>query len=357
MKKILTIVGARPQFVKAAAVSRILRKRHEAKEILVHTGQHFDKNMSDVFFSEMEIPKPDFHLDINSLNHGAMTGRMIERLEELMLSEKPDMVLIYGDTNSTLAGAISASKLHIPIAHVEAGLRSFNMRMPEEINRILADRVSSLLFCPTDVARINLIREGYENFGSKMVVSGDVMYDAALFYAARAQEFSVIRKELNLGEYALCTLHRAENTDNVDNLKSICEALNIINDKIPIVLPLHPRTRKLIQNLGINLRAKVLDPVGYYDMISLLDGAGIVLTDSGGLQKEAYFFKKPCVTMRDQTEWIELIEEGVNVLTGANGDKIIAEVENMMGRNHSFGKELYGNGHSAELIVDEILQY
>ena len=225
MIKVLTVVGARPQFVKAATVSRAFNKIDGVKEMIVHTGQHFDQNMSDVFFEEMDIPKPEFHLDINSLNHGAMTGRMMEGLEGLMLKEKPDSVLIYGDTNSTLAGALTASKLHIPVAHVEAGLRSYNMRMPEEVNRILADRISNVLYCPTKVAESNLLKEGFSDFDNRIVISGDVMYDAAMFYAARSKEVSSIVRDLELSRFVLCTLHRAENTDDPEKLKSICSAL------------------------------------------------------------------------------------------------------------------------------------
>ncbi len=357
MKKVFTVVGARPQFVKAATVSRAIQKTEGIEEVLVHTGQHFDKNMSDVFFDEMDIPKPDHHLDIHSLNHGAMTGRMMEGLEKLMLEEKPDVVLIYGDTNSTLAGAVTASKLHIPVAHVEAGLRSFNMEMPEEVNRILADRVSNILYCPTETAKKNLRKEGYENIDARIVISGDVMYDAALFYAEKSEEMSSVTDNIESDRFVLCTLHRAENTDDPAKLASICSALNKINEDRRVILPLHPRTKKLLDQHAINLDFDTIDPVGYFDMIALLKGCELVLTDSGGLQKEAYFFKKPCVTMREQTEWVELIEEGVNILTGSDGEKILNAADEMTQKNVSFDNQLYGDGHAADLIVEDLLNY
>lgn len=357
MKKVLTVVGARPQFVKAATVSRAFKKISGIKELIVHTGQHFDANMSDIFFEEMNIPKPDFQLNINSLNHGAMTGRMMEGIEKLLLEEKPDILLIYGDTNSTLAGALAAAKLHIPVAHVEAGLRSYNMEMPEEINRILADRISSILYCPTQTAVNNLMKEGYSNINARIVVSGDVMYDAALFYASASKEKSSVVRDLNLNKFVLCTLHRAENTDDPNKLSSIVNALNEINKTIPVVMPLHPRTLKLLQKEGLELNFKTLDPVGYFDMLALLEASILVLTDSGGLQKEAYFFKKPCVTMREQTEWLELIEEGANVLAGSDGLKIIFAAEEMLKKKISFENNLYGDGHAADLIAEDIFKY
>ena len=289
--KILTIVGARPQFVKAAVVSRVIRERSGIEELLVHTGQHFDANMSDVFFQEMNIPHPAINLDINSMSHGAMTARMMEKLEEVAIREKPDLFLIYGDTNSTLAGALVASKLHIPIGHVEAGLRSFNMKMPEEINRILSDRVSKWLFCPTQTAVDNLHREGYDNFQSQISLSGDVMYDAALYYSSRLDEVPS-KVEMPDKSYALVTLHREENTDDEGTLRRLMGILENMDEEV--VLPLHPRTRKKLEGFGITPRIKTIDPVGYYDMIRLLKNCSFVLTDSGGLQKEAFFFEKFC---------------------------------------------------------------
>lgn len=357
MVRILTVIGARPQFIKAATVSRAIQKLEGMDEILVHTGQHFDQNMSDVFFDEMEIPKPDHHLDINSLGHGAMTGKMMEGLEQLMLKIKPDAVVIYGDTNSTLAGAITAKKLHIKVAHVEAGLRSFNMEMPEEVNRILADRISDVLYCPTEVAKNNLLKEGFENIESRIEVIGDVMYDAALYYAEKSKKVSRIVDDLSLDEFVLCTLHRAENTDDPDKLNSICRALNELNNEVQVVLPLHPRAKKMLEKFDIHLNVKVIEPIGYFDMISLLENTQLVLTDSGGLQKEAYFFKKPCVTMREQTEWVELLEVGANLLAGSDEDKILKNAQEMLTKDISFDAELYGNGHAAEKISNDLLHY
>lgn len=352
--KIITIVGARPQFVKAAALSRELAKHNNIEEIIVHTGQHFDANMSDVFFEEMQIPTPKYNLDINNVGHGAMTGRMLEGIEKILLDEKPDLLLVYGDTNSTIAGALAAKKIHIKVAHVEAGLRSFNMDMPEEVNRILTDRISDLLLCPTQTAIDNLNKEGYQNIDTKVVKCGDVMQDAALFYAKISKEKATISNEINFEKFILCTLHRAENTDDPKRLTEIVEALNEIHETTPIVLPLHPRTKGKIEALGVDLKVKLIDPVGYFDMIELLKKCALVMTDSGGLQKEAFFFQKNCVTMRDQTEWVELIENNVNVLVGADGNKIKNETERMLSQQSDFDINLYGNGQACENIVNEI---
>lgn len=354
--KILTIVGARPQFVKAAALSREFSKHNNVEEILVHTGQHFDVNMSDIFFEEMEIPKPKYNLDINSIGHGAMTGRMLEGIEEILLSEKPDLLLVYGDTNSTIAGALAAKKLHIKVAHVEAGLRSFNMDMPEEVNRILTDRISDYLFCPTQTAIDNLELEGYKNIDTKIFKSGDVMQDAANFYANKSESKSTIIRDKNLSNYILTTLHRAENTDDKQRLSDIVDALNEIHETIlPIVLPLHPRTKGKLEQYGLKLDVILIDPVGYFDMIELIKNSSLVMTDSGGLQKEAFFFHKNCVTMRDQTEWVELIKADVNVLVGADKLKIKKEAEIMLSKNSNFTVDLYGNGNACKNIVDYIL--
>src|SRR5690606_24740430 len=262
--KILTIVGARPQFVKAAVLSRELKSHPDIEEIIVHTGQHFDANMSDVFFDEMDIPKPKYNLDINSLSHGAMTGRMLEGIEKLILDEKPDLLLVYGDTNSTLAGALAARKLHVKVGHVEAGLRSFNMEMPEEVNRILTDRISDILFCPTDSALENLKKEGFDHFDISVVKSGDVMQDAALYYAQFSADKSQVHRHLPKGDYVLCTLHRAENTDDQNRLREIVNALDTIHKSTPVVMPLHPRTKKLLEKYGIALDVTLIDPVGYF---------------------------------------------------------------------------------------------
>ncbi|MDP4845392.1 MAG: UDP-N-acetylglucosamine 2-epimerase (non-hydrolyzing) [Salibacteraceae bacterium] len=354
--KILTIVGARPQFIKAAALSRELKSRAGVEEILVHTGQHFDKNMSDVFFDEMNIPKPKYNLEINSLGHGAMTGRMLEGIEKLLLDEKPNMLLVYGDTNSTIAGALAAKKIHVPVGHVEAGLRSFNMRMPEEVNRILTDRISDHLFCPTDTAINNLKNEGFNDFDCKIHRSGDVMQDAALYYAQFSEEKSdVLAKLGNPKNFVLTTIHRAENTDDPIRLTSIISALNEINKSQQVICPLHPRTRKILENLPEKPAFSIIDPVGYFDMIELLKHASLVMTDSGGLQKEAFFFQNACITMRDQTEWTELVDNGYNVLAGANKESILAAFEKMRSLNLDFSKDLYGGGKASTNIADVLV--
>jgi UDP-GlcNAc3NAcA epimerase len=356
MHKVITIVGARPQFVKAAVVSRAIKKLGGIEEIIVHTGQHFDKGMSDVFFEEMQIPKPKYNLEVNGLSHGAMTGKMLEKLEELFIQEKPDLVLVYGDTNSTLAGALAATKIHIPIAHVEAGLRSFNMKMPEEINRILTDRISDILFPPTATAVKNLKNEGFEHGHSHILNVGDVMNDAALYYSKLVDQKNIKPKNQNKDFY-LCTVHRADNTDNPHRLSSIVNALNKLHEEIEVVLPLHPRTKQKIADFGLSLNVNTIAPVGYFEMIQLLKHTKLVLTDSGGLQKEAYFFKKPCVTMRDQTEWTELVEHGYNILVGSNQGKIIAAVEELSAKELKFDDELYGDGRAGEKIVESIKKY
>lgn len=355
-RKIVSIVGARPQFVKAAVLSRALKAKG-ITEVLVHTGQHFDHGMSDVFFEEMEIPHPQYHLGINSLTHGAMTGRMIEKIEAVLLDEKPDVLVVYGDTNSTLAGALAASKLHIPVAHVEAGLRSFNMEMPEEINRILTDRISSYLFCPSNAAIRNLEKEGFASFNCKLVKTGDVMYDAAMFYSEKSAERSTVAKTIDLEKpYMLTTLHRQENTDDPAKLEAIVGALNQLNEQMRVLLPMHPRTRKMIEKAGLKLKFTVIDPVGYFDMIELLKHCRLVMTDSGGLQKEAYFFGKNCVTLREQTEWTELVEYGYNVLSGADEQRIVELAMEMLNRRNDFATSLYGDGHSGDHIAQELLE-
>ncbi len=353
--KLLTIVGARPQFVKAAVVSRALSKINNIEELIVHTGQHHDANMSDVFFDEMEIPKPAFNLGIHGLGHGAMTGQMLIGLEELYKEQKPDRVLVYGDTNSTLAGALTAAKMHIPVAHIEAGLRSFNMKMPEEINRILTDRISDLLFCPTQTAIDNLSKEGYPFSGIKVILSGDVMQDAALYYAQTSASKSNIIEKLKLKDFLLCTLHRAENTDDLSRLKSIIDSLSEINKTTPVVLPLHPRTKKIVQDAGFKLPFTVIDPVGYFDMIEMLKHCSLVMTDSGGLQKEAFFFAKHCITLRDETEWVELVHGGFNKLAGADYSNILSSFEEMRNKKSDFNVNLYGGGKATDNIVNELL--
>ena len=352
MPKILTIVGARPQFVKAAALSRAL-KNSGLKEVLVHTGQHFDENMADIFFREMQIPQPDYNLGINSLSHGAMTGRMLEEIEKVIIKENPSVVVVFGDTNSTLAGALAAAKLHVPVAHIEAGLRSFNMRMPEEINRILTDRISNYLFCPTDVAVKNLEKEGFSNFDISILNVGDVMYDVALYYSKFSADKSTILSHLNLKEkpFVLTTLHRQENTDDMARLKSIISALNQLSKNFEIVLPIHPRTFKIIQKENIKIDFQPIEPVGYFDMIEMLKNCAFVVTDSGGLQKEAFFFEKRCLVTRDETEWTELVDLKYNMLVGAAENKILESATEIVSSKVVFNKKPYGDGTAAEKIV------
>ncbi len=349
--KIVTVIGARPQFIKAGNISREIAKYNEIQEIIVHTGQHYDNNMSDIFFDEMKIPKPDYYLGINAKTHGAMTGQMMEKIEEIIIKENPDWVLVYGDTNSTLAGALVSSKLHIKLAHIEAGLRSFNNKMPEEINRILTDRVSSILFCPTNVAVKNLENEGFNNFNCKIVKSGDVMKDGVEFYKNLAQKpkFKIDK------DYILVTIHRAENTDNLDRLKSIIEALNEINIDKQVILPLHPRTKKILNKNNIKINFTVIEPIGYLQMVWLIKNCDLVMTDSGGLQKEAYMFGKSCITLRDETEWIELIDNGYNILVGADKNKILNTYKN----NQLFEfkqQNLYGDGNASKIIIKYLLE-
>ncbi|HYW56862.1 MAG TPA: UDP-N-acetylglucosamine 2-epimerase (non-hydrolyzing) [Polaromonas sp.] len=358
--KVVTIVGARPQFIKAAAVSRVVRDDYAGKidEIIVHTGQHYDANMSGVFFEELDIPKPGYNLEISGGQHGAMTGRMLEAVEKVLLAEKPNWVLIYGDTNSTLAGALAAAKLHIPVAHVEAGLRSFNMRMPEEINRILSDRISTLLFCPTETAVRNLQAEGILK-GVHNV--GDVMYDVALFYRDRAREQSSILGDLKLESrgFALATCHRAENTDDPQRLGQILSALAEIASKCPVVFPLHPRTRKLMGDYGLShLLGKlvVTEPLNFLDMVALEQAARFILTDSGGVQKEAFFYGVPCLTMRDETEWVETVELGGNRLVGASSSTIVDAVAEIMSEQPAnAAASPYGTGRAAFKILSHLV--
>ncbi|MGC7405628.1 non-hydrolyzing UDP-N-acetylglucosamine 2-epimerase [Pandoraea pneumonica] len=360
MIKILTVVGARPQFIKAAAISRCIRTKYadQVEEVIVHTGQHYDANMSAVFFDEMDIPAPKHHLGVSGGSHGAMTGRMLEGIEKILIDEKPDWVLIYGDTNSTLAAALAAAKLHIPVAHVEAGLRSFNMRMPEEVNRILSDRVSSLLLCPTQLAVDNLASEGVTK-GVHLV--GDVMYDVSLYFRDVARAKSTITQQLGLkdGEYVLATCHRAENTDDLSRLRGITSALGDIAKRVPVVLPLHPRTAKLIAEHGLRSQMEAViftEPLSFLDMVRLEQSAMAVLTDSGGVQKEAFFYGVPCVTMRDETEWVETVEAGWNTLVGADKDKIEQAFDACATRKPT-ATQPYGAGNAADLTLQVILKH
>jgi UDP-GlcNAc3NAcA epimerase len=365
--KIVTIIGARPQFIKAAAVSRVISSMYTDNcidvtpitEIIIHTGQHFDDNMSEVFFRELDISKPHYNLGIGGGRYGQNTGRMIEAIEDVLVREQPDWVLVYGDTDSTLAGALAAAKLHIPVAHVEAGLRSYNRVMPEEINRIVADQLSTLLFCPTRIAVENLEKEGFPHQLTartiqKVVNVGDAMYDAALYYRDRAQEKSRIMETLALESktFVLATIHRAENTDNPERLQNIMDALSRIALEIPVILPLHPRTKQKLV-LSDFPAVTFIDPLGYLNMVVLEKNARVIATDSGGVQKEPYFHGVPCVTLRDETEWVELVEVGANVLAGVQSDNIIAAFQKMHDRPISAGR-LYGDGNSSEKILSEL---
>jgi UDP-GlcNAc3NAcA epimerase len=353
LKKIITVVGARPQFVKASAVSRALKAFPELSETIVHTGQHYDPNMSDVFFREMDIPRPAYNLEIHGAGHGAMTGRMLEKTEAVLVSEKPDLVLVYGDTNTTLAGALAARKLNIPVAHVEAGLRSFRMTMPEEVNRILTDRISDLLFCPTDNALANLKKEGFDHFPCHMYRSGDVMYDSALFYSRISGQTSSILQDLNLEgkDFVLCTIHRQENTDTLQHLQALIASLNQLSREIRVILPLHPRTRNILQQHHIRTDFEPIEPVGYFDILKLLKHCALVMTDSGGMQKESYFFGKYCLTLREETEWTELVDNGYNRLVGTDATAIREGFHHFFGKPFADTHRLYGDGNAAAAIV------
>jgi len=398
--KVVTVVGARPQFVKAAAVRRAIeaysqrgslaRRRGSKKtfqEVLIHTGQHYDYGMDGVFFEELQLPKPDYHLGVGSGSHAQQTALMLERIETIVQKEEPDGVMVYGDTNSTLAGALVAAKLNIPVAHVEAGLRSYNRVMPEETNRVLTDHLSTLLFCPTRQSVENLAKEGIRN-GKKKVVKrvGDVMYDSILYYSAMADKTSTLLQDLGLStpnaerrtpddsmsgsfsprasrltNYYLATLHRAENTDDPVKLKSVLAALHEIGKDAPVILPLHPRTKKMMKTYGLRFsgeRIREIDPVSYLDMLSLEKNAGAILTDSGGVQKEAYWFNVPCFTLREETEWGETVESGWNVLVGTETRRIVEEVKRRRRRKPlRKGTRLFGDGKASETIVRSLARW
>jgi len=362
--KLITILGARPQFIKASVVSAAISACDQLTEIVIHTGQHFDANMSQVFFNDLGMKKPIYHLDIHSGRHGDMTGRMLIEIEKVLISEKPDGVMVYGDTNSTLAGALSAVKLHIPVVHVEAGLRSFNMAMPEEINRILTDRISSVLFCPTETAVQNLLKEGYKlssesctpKFEPLIHNVGDVMYDVALHHGSRVSEEGGLLHRLGLKPkgYILATIHRAENTDHPERLVSIVDALSTVAKDIPVVWPMHPRTRNILAKRNCQLSAdlKIIDPIGYLDMVQMEKYATLIATDSGGVQKEAFFYRVPCVTLRDETEWVELVEAGWNRLAPPiDTASVLLALRKSIG---SIGQDVkpYGVGDASKRIVE-----
>jgi UDP-GlcNAc3NAcA epimerase len=379
--KIVTIVGARPQFIKAAAVTRAIQRynkrchpKQRVQEILVHTGQHYDYLMDKVFFEELKLPRPDYHLGVGSGSHGRQTGIMLERIESVMQKEKPKVAMVYGDTNSTLAGALAAAKLRIPVAHVEAGLRSYNPAMPEEINRLLTDHLSTLLLCPTDQGVRNLLKEGIKDGGRKIVKNvGDVMYDSILYYSELGEQNSSILKDLRLlsvrtqnstlitHNYYLATLHRAENTDDPKRLRSIFRALNEIGKRAPVILPLHPRTKKVMKIHRLFSKFKniqFIGPVSYLGMLQLEKNAEAILTDSGGVQKEAYWFGVPCLTLREETEWVETIKSGWNVLVGTSEERIVKEVSHTEGRRRYLkGSKIFGDGKASEKIIRIVMRY
>lgn len=347
--KVVSIIGARPQFIKAAVVSKELIKKPEIEDVLVHTGQHYDENMSKVFFDELEIPKPIYNLEVGSGTHAKQTGEMLIKIEEVLLSEKPDWVLVYGDTNSTIAGALAATKLHIKIAHVEAGLRSFNRFMPEEINRITTDRISDLLLVPSQNAMQLLKNEGLSD-SSKFV--GDVMFDSILFYQNMAEEKYSLSELVAVKEFHLATVHRAENTDDKERLQNIFSAFSELN--FPVILPLHPRTKTKLKEIKYSNNVKIIDPVSYLEIILLLKNSKKVFTDSGGLQKEAYFLNKPCITLRDETEWIETLNGNWNFIVGTSKEKIINKsLVDVFGEQRSY----YGDGKAGEKIVNALMNY
>ena len=378
MKKIITIIGARPQIIKASALSRAIRERFSdsINEIIVHTGQHYDENMSAVFFDEMGIPQPDYNLAVGSGNHGQQTAKMMDGLEEIYVTEKPNAVVIYGDTNSTLAGALAAAKLHIPVVHIEAGLRSFNKRMPEEVNRITADHVSTLLFSPTKTGIDNLKREGFKvdrqgkaDINNPFIYHcGDIMYDNSIYFSSVSDERSRIIEELGLQDtpYILSTVHRDSNTDVNENMDAIFSALIEISDKSTkrVVLPMHPRTKnKLESHLSEEIRKTLIEseniiiipPAGFLDIIALEKNAELIITDSGGLQKEAYFFKKPCIILRPQTEWVEIVENGNAILADANKERILQAFEDLTNKDDYTYPPFYGDADAAGFICDCIV--
>jgi len=351
--KIITVLGTRPQFIKASTVSKLFQIQGIIEEIIIHTGQHFDKNMSDIFFNQMDLPQARYNLGINQLSHGLMTANMIEKIEPILFKEKPDGVLVYGDTNSTLAGSLAGAKLDIPVFHVEAGLRSYNRAMPEEINRIFTDHLSTLLFCPTENALRLLKKEGIHN---GVVKSGDVMFDAYIKFS-RLYKSKEIEFDLQIPDvpYLLATIHRPENTNDQSNLTSIFAYLDEINKELKVILPLHPRTKKQMKYYKIHSEINLISPQGYLAMLNLLNGAELVITDSGGLQKEAFFTGKKCITVRKETEWTELTDAGVNFLTTPeNLFNTFNQIQNTM---CDFSARPYGNGNAAEIIVQDIVKY
>jgi UDP-GlcNAc3NAcA epimerase len=379
-KRIVTIIGARPQIIKAAALSRAIKTKFldTLSEIIVHTGQHYDENMSQVFFDELNIPHPDYNLNVGSGSHGKQTALMIEKIEEILIKEKPDAIVLYGDTNSTLAGGIAASKIHVPVVHIEAGLRSFNKAMPEEVNRIMCDHVSTLLFSPTKTGYSNLVKEGfkenttapYSADNPKIYHCGDVMYDNSLYFSSIADDKTNVINSNGLltGNFILATIHRNNNTDEPKRLEALFSAMHKISieNNVQILIPLHPRTDKLLkQNLSealyksisTNSLIKIIPPVSFLEMISLEKNAKLVMTDSGGVQKEAFFFKKPCIILRSETEWIELVQCGSAIIADADEDKIINAYNHFEKANDLVFPNVFGDGHASEFICENIIKY
>ena len=378
--KIITIIGARPQIIKAAAISRAIHThfKDQITELIVHTGQHYDDNMSAIFFSEMGIPEADYNLSVGSGNHGAQTANMMEGIETILLKERPDALLVYGDTNSTLAGALAAAKIHIPVVHIEAGLRSYNKSMPEEINRITCDHCSTLLFSPTNQGISNLVKEGFSTtIHSKASIdhplvfkTGDIMFDNSMYFSSIANEKQglVEKLELTPGEFILCTIHRDSNTDKPEHLNQIIRGLlqiQRISNQV-LVLPLHPRTRKkmtellepeVAEELQNNSRIQVIDPAGFLDMISLESNCSLVITDSGGVQKEAFFFKKPCIILREQTEWVEIVENGNALLVGSSEEKLIEAYQQLTIKKDFTYPPFFGDGHASEEICRLMIEH
>jgi UDP-GlcNAc3NAcA epimerase len=356
--KIVTVIGARPQFIKAAILSRELKEHSFIEEVVIHTGQHFDKNMSQVFFDEMNIDLPKYNLGIHSLSHQEMKSEMVVKIEQILKIEKPDLVIVYGDTNSTLAGAKAASNSGIPLAHIEAGLRSYNDKMPEEYNRVETDKLSAILFCPTQKAVDNLIAENYASKACEIVFSGDVMLDAAMYYAQFSNQKSNILSTQKIEHgFILCTIHREENTINLERLKLLLAAINELCLSFDVVFPIHPRTKKIIEEQNLHCGAKIMDPVGYFDLIELVKTCSLVMTDSGGLQKEAFFFNKPCLTLRSETEWTELVDGGFNKLAIESSAKIVEAAIEMKKLEIINPPLLYGDGRSCERIVAKLIDY
>lgn len=352
MIKVISIAGARPQFIKTGIMNIALGRYKQVQHMIVHTGQHYDADMSDTFFRDLQIPAPHYNLHINRLSHGAMTGRMLEKTEEILVKENPSIVIVYGDTNSTLAGALAARKLHIPVAHVEAGLRSFDMNMPEEINRILTDRISNLLFCPTERAVRNLEAEGYWHFPCEVHLSGDVMLDAAGHFSGIARH-----KQVFPTPFVLSTIHREDTLQSATKLTRIINSLNQLHLQTPVLFPAHPRTRAAIAALNTTILFNLAPPFGYMQMLQAVEQCSCVVTDSGGLQKEAYFFKKPCITARNSTEWTELVDAGVNILWKEDGPELIAVYNALVNSTPEFNQYLYGTGNSCETIIEKMLLF